>query len=124
MKATGKDFLFVAHPGHELCVHAWLEIARPRVFVLTDGSGHKGNSRIESTTAVLAAAGTETGSIYGRLTDKELYAAILDQNFELFIDLAEEFAAVLADAPLQMVAGDAIEGFNPGHDVCRLIINT
>ena len=37
-----KDFLFVAHPGHELCVHGWLEIARPKVFVLTDGSGRSG----------------------------------------------------------------------------------
>jgi hypothetical protein len=124
MNASRKDFLFVAHPGHELCVHAWLEIARPRVFVLTDGSGHTGKSRIESTTAVLAAAGAESGSIYGRLSDKELYTAILNNDFELFIALAEEFAAALASGPVQMVAGDAIEGFNPGHDVCRLIINT
>src|SRR5207302_1404403 len=39
--ATVADFktsaLLVAHPGHELRVHGWLERERPLVFVLTDG---------------------------------------------------------------------------------------
>ena len=33
--------LVVAHPGHELRVHGWLELARPTVCILTDGSGHQ-----------------------------------------------------------------------------------
>jgi hypothetical protein len=43
----------IAHPGHELRVHHWIERTRPLVFVLTDGSGHTGVSRLASTTAVL-----------------------------------------------------------------------
>ena len=31
--------LVIGHPGHELLVHGWLEVARPIVFVFTDGSG-------------------------------------------------------------------------------------
>src|SRR4051812_44433101 len=35
--SQGRHFLFIAHPGHELCVYAWLKLTKPKVFVLTDG---------------------------------------------------------------------------------------
>jgi hypothetical protein len=57
--------LVVAHPGHELRVHHWLELTRPFVIVLTDGSGHSGQSRLASTTRVLAAAGARPDSRRG-----------------------------------------------------------
>ena len=40
MIADHRAALVVAHPGHELRVHGWLEVARPVVCVSTDGSGH------------------------------------------------------------------------------------
>jgi hypothetical protein len=113
----------IAHPGHELRVHHWIERTRPLVFVLTDGSGHTGVSRLASTTAVLERAGATPGSIYGRLSDREVYRAILDGDVDLFAGLADELAAALDRAEIGVVAGDAVEGFNPGHDACRLVIN-
>lgn len=113
--------LVVAHPGHELRVHRWLELARPVVFVLTDGSGNHGVSRLASTTALLNRAGATAGSIYGRLSDRDLYRAILGGDLNLFTDLADELAVGLA--AMDVVAGDAVEGYNPGHDVCRLLLN-
>ncbi|MFL6259619.1 MAG: hypothetical protein ACJ76Y_07910 [Thermoanaerobaculia bacterium] len=115
--------LVIAHPGHELRVHHWIERTRPVVFVMTDGSGHTGLSRLASTTAVLERAGATPGSIYGRLSDREVYRAILDGDVDLFAGLADELAAALDRAEIGLVAGDAVEGFNPGHDVCRLVIN-
>jgi hypothetical protein len=114
--------LVVAHPGHELRVHGWLEMARPRVFVLTDGSGRSGRSRLASTTRILERAGAKLGCIYGRLTDHAVYSAILDHSFDLFIGLAEELADALVCERTEYVAGDAVEGYNPEHDACRLII--
>ncbi|HSS47479.1 MAG TPA: hypothetical protein VLX28_00905 [Thermoanaerobaculia bacterium] len=113
--------LVVAHPGHELRVHRWLELTRPVVFVLTDGSGNHGVSRLDSSTALLGRAGATAGSIYGRLSDRELYRAVLGGDLGLFTGLADELAQGLAD--MDVVAGDAVEGYNPGHDVCRLLIN-
>jgi AcrR family transcriptional regulator len=113
--------LVVAHPGHELRVHRWLELTRPVVFVLTDGSGNHGVSRLASTTALLDRAGATPGSIYGRLSDRELYRAILGGDLDLFTSLADELAQGLAG--VDIVAGDAVEGYNPGHDVCRLLLN-
>jgi hypothetical protein len=115
--------LVIAHPGHELRVHHWLERARPQVFVLTDGSGHTHHSRLARTTALLELKGAAPGRIYGRLSDRELYRAILAADADLFAALVEELAEALDDAAVDYVAGDAVEGFNPGHDICRLIVN-
>ena len=115
--------LVVAHPGHELMVHGWLETARPRVFVLTDGSGRSNQSRLASTTKIINQVSAQQGAIYGRLTDAEAYAAILKRRFDLFIDFARELSEALVIGRIDFVAGDALEGYNPMHDVCRLVIN-
>ena len=49
--------LIIAHPGHELRVHHWLEKTRPLMLVLTDGSGRTAQSRLASTTRILEQAG-------------------------------------------------------------------
>jgi AcrR family transcriptional regulator len=115
--------MVVAHPGHELRVYGWLERTRPRVFVLTDGSGRTQRSRVSSTDDVLSAVGASRGSIYARYTDTALYAAILDRDFRLFTDLADELADAFVRDETQTAAGDACEGYNPAHDACRLLLN-
>ena len=118
-----RTVLVVGHPGHELRVYGWLKKARPLVHVLTDGSGSDGEPRIASTSALLENAGATRGSIYGRLSDRDIYSAILDGQHAYFIDLAEELAASLVQDQAEVVAGDAVEGFNPSHDVCRYVTN-
>ena len=116
--------LVVAHPGHELRVFGWMESAQPVVFVLTDGSGSGGETRIESTTALLDRMSARPGSVYGRMSDRDIYAAMLSHDFSCFTRLADELAAAFVAAGVDCVAGDSIEGYNPSHDVCRLVINT
>ena len=116
-------FLFVAHPGHELCVHGWLSSTQPKVFVLTDGSGHGKQSRIGSTSKLLGRVGAQPGSIYGRFTDAGLYELILGQDSQPLLRVVDEFADAIVTERPSTVAGDAIEGYNPSHDLCRLIIN-
>lgn len=124
MKFTEKKCaLVIAHPGHELCIYGWLEAATPKVFVLTDGSGRKGISRLTSTTRILADAGARVGSIYGRFTDQNVYEAILDHDYRLFEKLTVELAESFVDDEIDFVTGDAAEGYNPIHDTCRLVIN-
>ncbi|MEW5931623.1 MAG: hypothetical protein AB1941_29495 [Gemmatimonadota bacterium] len=115
--------LVVGHPGHELRVHGWMEIARPTVCVLTDGSGSGGEGRLESTTRVLERTGAAPGPVYGRMSDRDIYAAIMDRDLDLFRRLADELCAVLVARGATCVVGDSVEGYNPSHDVCRLVIN-
>src|SRR5262245_21413951 len=74
----GRPALVIAHPGHELRIHGWLCQHRPTVFVLTDGSGRGGRSRLGTTGRVLAQAGAEPGSIFGRYPDAAVYQALLE----------------------------------------------
>jgi hypothetical protein len=115
--------LFVAHPGHELRIHGWLERTRPLVFVLTDGSGGLGQSRLASTQGLLDAAGARSGRIFGRFTDRTLYRALVGHQYGEFVDVARELATTLVEHKIDFIAGDSAEGYNSGHDVCRLLID-
>lgn len=115
--------LVVSHPGHELCVRGWISLSRPQAFVLTDGSGRSGQSRINSTTKILTEVGAQPGTIYGRMPDQAIYAALLSRSFDPFLSLSEELAAAFRRERIAYVVGDSIEGYNPTHDVCRLLID-
>ena len=118
-----KSALVIAHPGHELLVYNWLSLANPCVFVLTDGSGHSHKSRLHRTTSIINSLGARPGSIYGVLTDADAYSAILAGEVGVFIRMASELAEALVHHRIEYIVGDAIEGYNPVHDICRLIIN-
>lgn len=104
-------------------MYGWLERERPEVFVLTDGSGHAGVSRIPSTAAVLDRAGARPGSIFGRFTDRELYRIVLAGEAEVLAGVVRELAGALVERNVRQLAGDALEGFNPSHDICRVVID-
>jgi hypothetical protein len=118
---AARPFLLIAHPGHELLVHRWLTETRPRVCVLTDGSGRAGVPRTHYSVDLLAATGATRGPIFGRYGDLELYRALLDGTTAMFVDLARELAADLAAEPPSAVMTDAQDGYNPVHDLCRWI---
>ena len=122
-EASAKAALVIAHPGHELRVHGWLEFARPAVFVLTDGSGRAAASRLEATRRILAVALARPGSIYGWLADREFYSALLQRQVEKFVRLSEELAHALMANRVDYVVGDKVEGYNPAHDICRCVID-
>lgn len=119
----GRAALVVAHPGHELRVYGWLETARPRVFVLTDGSGRTERSRLQSTTNILEGVGSEPGSVYGRFSDSTIYQALLRHDQQLFTGLAQELADEFLREDIAYAAGDAVEGYNTAHDACRLVLD-
>ncbi len=113
--------LLVAHPGHELLLYGWMLQARPRVCVLTDGSGHHASSRLNATDELLAEAGASRGEIFGKFTDREIYAALLAGGTEIVTSLADELAHVIAAHSIDAIVTDAMEGFNPIHDLCRIL---
>jgi hypothetical protein len=115
--------LLLAHPGHELVVHHFVERVRPLVAVLTDGSGSTGESRIASTTRLLESSGAEAGSFYGGFTDQQCYTALLTRDETLFIEMADQLAEVLVRERVELVVGDASEGWNPIHDIWRSVVN-
>jgi hypothetical protein len=100
-----------------------MEMVRPMVCVLTDGSGSSGQARLESTTRVLERTGSRPGPIYGRMSDRDIYTAILARDLDLFRGLTDELCDALVAHDATCAVGDSVEGYNPSHDVCRLMIN-
>ena len=115
--------LIVAHPGHELMILGWVEEARPEVFVLTDGSGRNGVSRTGSTLRILQALNAGVGSVFGAVSDLAVYQAALQGKVELFTGLTIRLSDALIAIEPEYVVGDAGEGFNPVHDICRAMID-
>lgn len=118
---SGCTGLFIGHPGHELRIYGWVERTKPLVLAITDGSGGVKADRTESSRTLLAETGAKAGPIFGRLSDKEAYSAILRKDVGLFTGLAEEAADIYDRAGVTVVVSDAAEGFNPVHDLCRLM---
>jgi hypothetical protein len=113
--------LLVAHPGHELLLHGWISRNKPVVHVLTDGAAHPSDTRLRTTAERLRDVGARAGSIFGSLSDREAYAMILERNTALLLALVRHLAGDLERDQPSILVGDAAEGYNPVHDLCRLI---
>ena len=113
--------LIFAHPGHELRAHHLLERTRPGVVVLTDGSGAAGESRLDDSRALLEHAGARPAAMFGPLTDREAYAALMAADPEPFLTCVNALADTLLTEGVRAVLVDAAEGYNPVHDVCHWI---
>jgi hypothetical protein len=123
IQGARRTALVVAHPGHELRVFGWAQAHCARVYVLTDGSGRSGISRLSSTTRLLKSLGCECGEIFGVASDRDIYRAIREHDYAFFLRLVDLLAASFQSRDIELVAGDATEWFNPAHDVCRMLIN-
>jgi len=118
-----KSVLIVGHPVHAVQIYGWLEIIKPATMhALTDGSRPSGGTRLEPVIELMDQMNVQRGAVYGRYTDRDIYAAILRRDYGFFISLTEEITAELIRKKTQFVFGDAAEYYNPVHDVCRMII--
>ena len=111
----------VAHPGHELRVLEFIARTKPFVAVLTDGSASVGRSRLGHTTALLEEMGATPAAVYGRFTDRDAYARLMDGDSSPFVAAALELSAMIHAYQITAIATDAAEGYNPVHDVCRVL---
>lgn len=115
--------LAVAHPGHEIRVFGWMAANRPTISVLTDGSGHKGVPRLQSSAKLLADIGVPIGPIFGAYSDRQIYAHVLAKNADPFLRLADRLAGDWVKNRIDIVLGDACEGAIMAHDLWRAVID-
>jgi hypothetical protein len=62
--------------------------------------------------------------VFGELTDRELYVALLRGDTAPFTQMTTALAEVLRHGGYRTVVADPLEGYNPAHDLCRVIVNT
>jgi hypothetical protein len=117
----GNCALIIAHPGHELQMFGWLKATKPTVYVLTDGSGRAGVSRLASTRRLLAKVGARPGAIFGAYRDRVIYDAILRRDVEFFRQRVSELADALTSEASEFVLSDAADGTILTHDVWHAV---
>ena len=116
--ATG---LLLSHPGHELRVFGFVEQARPLVWVVTDGSGRAAAARTGVSAALIGSVGAKAGTLFGRLPDRQLYAAVRGGALSLFSSLAEEIADALVSHAIARLVSDAPEHQILAHDLIAVV---
>ena len=85
---------------------------------LTDGSGGHAQDRSGRSRRIIERAGARVGPVFAAATDREWYRAILAGDRRPFDLAAAQIAEMcLAEGVTQVVA-DALEFFNPMHDLC------
>jgi hypothetical protein len=115
--------MIIAHPGHELRVFKTMQLYQPRIYILTDGSGYDQQSRVPSTLKILGQTACHASPFMGVFSDANFYQIMLNQDLEKLKELIEQIAIDLIRHDINFIFGDAIEGFNPSHDLCRYLIN-
>lgn len=125
-KIQGESFaLILGHPGHELRVFQTICRLKPIAYLLTDGSGGTGESRVESTRKTLEAIGISLVSPFpAPMRDADLYSALQTGNHAPLLAWTRALAEDLERRKIDTVIADAAEGFNPAHDLCRAIART
>jgi len=115
--------LVVAHPGHELLLSGWMEAARPIVFVLTAGDDSHNGPAIATTARIVEACGARAGGIFGRFTDDGFQQALLLREKDRFHALTQELTDAFLQDSIDVVVADSAEGFDPAHDLCRILVD-
>ncbi|WP_266169774.1 hypothetical protein [Dyella subtropica] len=118
---AARALLVIGHPGHELRILGWVARTKPLVCVLTDGSGSDEIPRTEQTRAVLAETGARIGPVFGDMTDRQIYQHMLSQDGAPFEALCERLAQLIVEQRVEIVVSDAVEGYNPTHDLCEVL---
>jgi hypothetical protein len=113
--------LIVAHPGHELLLHHWLECVQPIVCTLTDGSGSQAHDRAHRSKKIIQKAGARVGPVFSETTDRGWYQAILSGDRGLFDSAADRIAELCRTEDVTQIVADPFEFFNPMHDLCSCL---
>lgn len=100
-------------------MHGWLEIAKPHVFILSDGSGGNGQSRLAYSQTLIEAAGARKGAVFGECSDRQWYQAMLEGDAELFKSRQNDIFQTAATNRIDMIVTDPVEFYNPLHDLAN-----
>ena len=119
-----KSAVIIGHPGHELRIYKFIKTYTPDVYILTDGSGANNKSRINNSIKFLESLGANYIAELNPIPDKSIYNFILKNDFSEINSIKNILKKNVFEKKYNLILGDALEGFNPTHDLCRYLINS
>ena len=120
MFETSKPLVVFSHPNHELAAFGILQRLKPNIIFLTDGGGEK---RIGETKKGLASIGLADRAIFLNHTEQSFYDALLRSSYGFFMDVALEVKQIAKRLEPEVVFCDAVEFYNPVHDMTLPILS-
>ena len=119
-----KPLLLIAHPGHELRIFQWVCKTRPHVIVLTNGDGSIGQPRLEHSRQLLESIGVRIREDWlASVPDSTIYNALLGTAASPFQAWLQTLIGIGMQGHFDTVVADQAEGYNPSHDLCRVMAN-
>ena len=108
-----------SHPNHELAVFGLLQRLRPTLLYLTDGGAEE---RIAQTREGLSRIGLLERDRFLDYTEESFYNALLERSTAFFLEVASRVRAVCREVQPAQVLCDAVEFYNPVHDIALPIV--
>ncbi len=108
-----------SHPNHELAIFGYLQKMRPHLLYLTDGGGE---TRQEQTRRGLDRIGLLDHAIFLDHTEAAFYEALVRRDSKFFETVADEVRLHIEALLPSEVLCDAVEFYNPVHDMSLPIV--
>jgi hypothetical protein len=110
--------MIFSHPNHEIAVLGTIFRLRPHIIYLTDGGGE---ARVDQTRQALH--DYQPASVhYLNYSEHSLYEALVEHDSEFYRALSVEVASILEDLDCDAVYCDAVEFYNPVHDIALPVV--
>jgi hypothetical protein len=107
-----------SHPNHEVAVLGTILRLRPHIIYLTDGGGE---ARVDQTKQALQ--DYQPASVhYLNHSEQSLYDALVVGDAEFYRALASEVGDIIAKLGGEVVYCDAVEFYNPVHDITLPVV--
>ncbi|SRR6266436_1114907 len=112
-------FVVFSHPNHELAILGLLQRLRPRIVYLTDGGGRK---RVSETEEGLASIGLLNQATFLNYAEYTFYDSLLACDYMFFKNISDQVGALLDCYRPAQILCDAVEFYNPIHDLTFAIV--
>lgn len=116
-----KTTVVFSHPNHELASFGLLQRIKPSLIFLTDGGG---KHRVDETRKGLQSIGLLENAFFLNHTEESFYEALLRMDYGFFFKVASEVRDTLKVLKPEQFLCDAVEFYNPVHDMTLAILST
>jgi hypothetical protein len=111
--------LVFSHPNHELAIFGMVQALRPTLVFLTDGGS---GERVDQTRRGLDTIGLCDHARFLAYSEQSFYEALLDGDAGFYAGVAARVREVLRDLRPKRVLCDAVEFYNPVHDMSLPVV--
>lgn len=109
-----RRLMVFSHPGHELAAFGLVQRLKPDLLYLTDGGAEV---RAAETRRALESIGAIDRARFAAHGEQSFYAALVERDGAFFRRVAAEVGAVIDAVAAEQVFCDAVEFYNPVHDL-------